>query len=144
MSEIDLPDVNVWLALAAPDHVHYTRAIQWLEGESAASIGFCQPTVLGTLRLLCNPLVMGGRTVEYDDAWKGLEGFLRMDGVRLLVEPQDLLGRIKTLKLKSNIAGKHVTDLAIAAYASAHGARVVSFDRFFEKVGGVSSLILEA
>jgi len=144
MHDIDIPDVNVWLALAAPDHVHHARAKLWLESEAATSIGFCQPTVLGTLRLLCNPIVMGGRAVSFESAWAGLEGFLAMEGVRLLAEPQNLLGTLKAIHLKGGGAGKHVTDLAIASYAMGYGARVVSFDRVFKNMGGVASIILEA
>jgi uncharacterized protein len=54
-----LPDINVWLALVLPDHVHRERALTWWERQ-ADSIAFCRFTQLGLLRLLTTASVMKG------------------------------------------------------------------------------------
>ncbi|NDD70110.1 MAG: VapC toxin family PIN domain ribonuclease, partial [Synechococcaceae bacterium WB9_4xC_028] len=40
-SPIDLPDLNVWLALTTPDHVHHKRAVRYWEQDAAEQILFC-------------------------------------------------------------------------------------------------------
>jgi len=42
----DLPDVNVWLALADENHLHHPRARVYWQRESASSIAFCRATIL--------------------------------------------------------------------------------------------------
>lgn len=40
MEGLDVPDVNVWLALADPDHQHHERAARYWQHESQATIAF--------------------------------------------------------------------------------------------------------
>ena len=42
---VDLPDLNVWLALACPAHSHQQQA--------AEQVLFCTVTALGLVRLVC-------------------------------------------------------------------------------------------
>jgi predicted nucleic acid-binding protein len=48
----DLPDLNVWLALAWPGHPHHSRAAAYWEQMASSQVLFCTVTVLGLLRLL--------------------------------------------------------------------------------------------
>ena len=56
---ISLPDVNVWIALAAEGHVHHLPARKWFAAQPTASVAFCRITQMGLLRLLTNSNVMG-------------------------------------------------------------------------------------
>ena len=56
---ISLPDVNVWIALAAEGHIHHVPAREWFAAQPDASVAFCRITQMGLLRLLTNPNVMG-------------------------------------------------------------------------------------
>jgi uncharacterized protein len=56
---IYLPDVNVWIALAADKHVHHNVAKHWFMNIQADRVLFCRITQLGFLRLLTNRHVMG-------------------------------------------------------------------------------------
>ena len=53
-----LPDVNVWIAIAADRHVHHDFARQWFDS-AVAPVCFCRVTQMAFLRLLTNPKVMG-------------------------------------------------------------------------------------
>src|SRR5579872_6731962 len=57
---IDLPDINLWLALSVGDHAHHERAERYWYDESAEEIAFCRITALGFLRLCTNSSVMSG------------------------------------------------------------------------------------
>ena len=50
---VDLPDLNVWLALACPHHSHHHRALYYWEQQAAEQVLFCTVTALGLVRLVC-------------------------------------------------------------------------------------------
>ena len=52
---VDLPDLNVWLALAWPDHSHHHQALHYWEQQEAEQVLFCTVTALGLVRLVCQP-----------------------------------------------------------------------------------------
>ena len=43
----DLPDLNVWLALTWPDHIHHQHAVQYWEQQAADQVLFCTVTPWG-------------------------------------------------------------------------------------------------
>jgi len=55
----DLPDLNVWLALASSDHKHHSRALQYWEEQASQRVLFCTVTALGLVRLVMQPKLMG-------------------------------------------------------------------------------------
>ncbi len=55
----DLLDVNVWLALALPAHSHQAAAkAYWLGAKTL--LAFCRASMQGFLRLVAQPVVIGG------------------------------------------------------------------------------------
>ena len=60
MISLNFPDINVWLAVAAPEHVHSGIAKSWWEQETGF-IAFCRLTQLGFLRLMTTAAVMDGK-----------------------------------------------------------------------------------
>ena len=54
---VDLPDLNVWLALACPDHSHHRQALHYWEQQAAGQVLFCAVTALALLESGC----MAGR-----------------------------------------------------------------------------------
>ena len=66
---IFLPDVNVWIALAAEGHVHHVPARKWFAAQPTASVAFCRITQMGLLRLLTNSSVMGRGPRTIVQAW---------------------------------------------------------------------------
>ena len=65
-SNADLPDLNVWLALATPDHFHHQQALNYWELQAAEQVHFCTVTALGLMHLLSQPKLMGpaGNTTQ--------------------------------------------------------------------------------
>lgn len=55
----DLPDLNVWLALAATDHPHHRQALHYWEQQASPEVLFCTVTALGLIRLVSQPKLMG-------------------------------------------------------------------------------------
>ena len=78
---IDLPDLNVWLALTTPDHVHHKRAVRYWEQDAAEQILFCTVTALGLLRLVMQPKVMGVAVRTATGASELLQSLLAQPGV---------------------------------------------------------------
>ena len=83
----DLPDINVWLALACEDHQHHLRARRYWERESAPQLAFCRVTMLGLLRLATNATIMQNRPFLAAEAWKIYRDFLALPEVEFLAEP---------------------------------------------------------
>jgi hypothetical protein len=67
---ISLPDVNIWIALAAEGHVHHVLARDWFTAQPDASVASCWITQMGLLRLLTNPKVMGRAPRTIVQAWE--------------------------------------------------------------------------
>ena len=55
----NLPDLNVWLALAWPAHSHHQQAVHYWEHQAADQVLFCTVTALGLIRLVFQPKLMG-------------------------------------------------------------------------------------
>lgn len=60
----DLPDLHVWLALVVAEHPHHAAARHyWDEQQAAPALGprvwFCRSAMLGLVRLLTQPKLMG-------------------------------------------------------------------------------------
>jgi len=81
MSSLNFPDINVWLAIAAPEHVHAAIAKGWWEQETGA-IAFCRLTQLGFLRLMTTAAVMDGKPLTMTEAWRGSHPISRSSAAR--------------------------------------------------------------
>jgi uncharacterized protein len=90
----DLPDINVWLALVQPDHIHHAaaqaywretmlRLMQEAAGESIAQqlekLYFCRTTMLGLIRVLCQSERAKGRQVEMHQAMAAYQRFMDIE-----------------------------------------------------------------
>ncbi len=157
----DLPDVNVWLALAQTDHIHHASAHSyWQEtmgkwafsaaneasAQQAEKMYFCRTTMLGLVRVLCQSERAKGRHVEMHQAMAAYQRFMDIEEVAFLQEPW--LGVDATLTMLLNVHPKlplHMsTDVYLVALAQTTGLRLVSFDRDYLRFEGLDCLILEA
>jgi toxin-antitoxin system PIN domain toxin len=85
-----LPDVNVWIALAAERHAHHRIARQWFSDLQEKRLAFCRLTQLGFLRLLTNKHVMQEEVMSPDEAWQAYST-LRFDHrIGYSAEPSNL------------------------------------------------------
>ena len=66
--------MNVWLALATPEHVHAAIAQRWWEQENG-TIAFCRLTQPGFLRLMTTAAAMDGRPLTIAETWRVYDRF---------------------------------------------------------------------
>ena len=138
----DLPDLNVWLALAWPDHIHHQHAVHYWEQQAAEQVLFSTVTELGLVRLVCQPKLMGKAVRNAAEASALLEAFCKQPGVTL-AEPEHQGWEVFHQLLRGGeIPARLCTDTHLAALAIANGWRLVSFDRDFERFAGLQRLPL--
>ena len=130
---LSLPDVNVWIALAAEGHVHHVPARGWFTAQPDASIAFCRITQMGRLRLLTNSNVMGRAPRTIVQAW---ETFAQLRADRRLVfatEPVRVESAWRQLMTQAGVGPSSWTDAYLAAFAEVHSYSLVTFDIGFEQ-----------
>jgi predicted nucleic acid-binding protein len=69
-SMADFPDVNVWVALTAEDHVHHIRAETYWRTEADERLSFCRTTVLGLVRVTSQQRTFGGHPLAPLESWE--------------------------------------------------------------------------
>ena len=135
----DLPDVNVWLALAVEEHPHHAAAREYWATLQAAHprpiLWFCRVTMLGLVRLLCNPKVVGRGALDAKAAWAVYRAFTDSQAVGLLPEPQACDGQLQAYVAAQALPPRLWTDAYLAALAQSSGARLVTFDTDFKRFG---------
>lgn len=139
----DLPDLNVWLSLACPDHPHHGPALRYWEQQAAPQVLFCTITALGLVRLLCQPPVMGEAVQSPARAAAVLRRFTAQPGVVLADSEVGAWDVFHALLLdQPNFPSRLCTDAYLAALAMARGWRLVSFDEDFGRFPGLTWLRL--
>jgi len=140
----DLPDINVWLALAVQEHPHHEAARRyWADAraESAATgqsglgpdLWFCRVTMLGLVRLLCQPRAVGPGALDPSAAWALYARYRALPFVGLLAEPEGCDDALQAILGAGPLPPRGWTDAYLAALARSAGLRLVTFDRDFER-----------
>src|SRR5262245_41523269 len=88
---IFLPDANVWVALAALEHIHHRAAVAWAAENFESPLAFCRITQLALLRLLTNPHAMANQPLSSAAAWSVMESLAREPLVSVASEPPGLM-----------------------------------------------------
>lgn len=137
----DLPDVNVWLALAVQEHPHHAAARQYWANGAAARLHFCRVTMLGLVRLLTQPRLMGPAALDATAALAHYGRFAALPEVGLAAEPADTSAAMRRY-VGAGLPARLITDAYLAAFAAAGGLRLVTFDRDFGRFEGLHLLRL--
>ena len=128
MSDLDLPDVNVLLALLTPNHVHHVVAQKWF----AQTVRYATSplTESGFLRLSMNPSVMGTAISAYD-ALNSLRSLREDDRAFFLEDGSSLVNpRIDLITL---VGHKQVTDMHLINLAAYNNATLITLDSRIEQ-----------
>jgi uncharacterized protein len=128
MTSLNFPDLNVWLALAAPDHIHAAIARSWWNKEDGR-IAFCRFTQLGFLRLMTTAAAMDGRPLSVNEAWRIYDRFYDDDRVAFLAEPIGVEVGFRGHAASRTASPKLWSDAWLLAIAQAASGTVVTFDR---------------
>ncbi|HEX7262247.1 MAG TPA: TA system VapC family ribonuclease toxin [Luteolibacter sp.] len=141
---MDLPDVNLWLALTDPNHSQHTAARHYWDELRADSIVFCRITMLGLLRLATSNAVMQGRPFTHREIWGIYQTYLAMPIVRILPEPAELDSTFSLLTEAPHFCHRLWTDTYLAAFAITSDCRLVSFDADFSRFPQLNFLHLQS
>lgn len=128
----DLPDVNIWLALAWDGHAGHPAARAWWDSSAQPPLCFCRISQMALLRLLTNASVLGKDSKSQAEAWAIYDALRNSPRVEFLDEPSEFEESWRTLSSRTVPAAKRWTDDYLAAFALAHALRVVTFDEGFE------------
>ena len=137
-----LPDVNVWIALAAERHTHHRAARHWFGNIQGERMAFCRVTQLSFLRLLTNRHVMQEEVVSPDEAWQAYRA-LRLDWrVGYEAEPIELLETWQTFTEGPRTSPNLWTDAYLCAFANAARLTLVTFDAKIPSTADLNCLLL--
>jgi uncharacterized protein len=141
-SKLSLPDVNVWLAIAADGHIHHREATAWFDTAASAEAAFCRITQMGFLRLLTNKHAMHEDALSQREAWRVFDRLREDERVTFLLEPDGLEPTWRAATQRPSPSTSLWTDSYLHAFAAERGATVVTFDRTFAKSAGNRPLVL--
>ena len=141
----DLPDLNVWIALSVDNHVHHARALRYWreEGVRARAIHFCRHTMLGYLRLLSQPKLMGAAACSPSQAAARYAALRALPEVALALEPPACEAVFLEFARAPGFSARLWSDAYLAAFARCAHLRLVTFDSDFARFEGLDCLRLE-
>ena len=143
MATIDLPDVNVWIALSAPDHVHRARADRYWREEAAPKLAFSAVTMLGLVRVCSNAPIFAGVPLKPRSAWALLQSWMGLEQIVFLSETGDCRKALDRMVTAGSVSRRTWTAAYLAAHAVASGLRIVSFDSDFGNYSDIDFLYLD-
>jgi uncharacterized protein len=134
----DLPDFNVWLALAVEEHPHHAVAKAYWQALQTNPIvdrglWFCRVTMLGFIRLLSQPKVMGKGVLTLAQASAVYQKFRTVTGIGLLPDSESTDAMLEDFLNLSNLPNRFCTDAYLAALSESAGVRLVTFDEDFTR-----------
>ena len=124
MTDLDLPDVNVLVALLQPGHVHHRSAQAWFG--SVERFATTSITESGFVRIALNPVIAGGQ-IAVSAVLASLSSLRGDDRAEFL--PDDSSLAEPQFDLRGLSGFRQVTDFHLVNLAAAHSARLVTFDR---------------
>lgn len=141
-----LPDVNIWLALSLPGHVHQAVTQAWLTGPQG-SLWFCRASQQGFLRLLTTQAVVGPyglKAYSNREATVKMNGLLATGRIGLAIDEPQGLDPVWARFADSNQASPKLwMDAYLAAFAVTGGYRLVTTDKAFKQFKGLDVLVLK-
>jgi toxin-antitoxin system PIN domain toxin len=120
-----LLDVNVLVALLDANHVHHTRAVNWLSSNLEAGWASCQATVLGCVRIMSLPAYPNAQPPAH--VAQRLQAAMAQPQHRFWPQADDLLAD-GVLDWSRVLSGRQLPDLALLALARANRGRLVTLD----------------
>jgi len=147
----DLLDLNVWLALVVQEHPHHGAARRyWSDCAMARTLGqkqhFCRATMLGLVRLLCQPKLMGEGALPLADAWAIYRALRETEGVDFCVDTESADATLAAWVSDASLSlpARLWSDAWLAAVAESASLRLVSFDADFRRFPLSRCLVLTA
>lgn len=131
--------MNVWLALATPEHDHASFARKWWDQE-VGTIAFCRLTQLGLLRLMTTAAAMDSKPLTIAAAWRVYDRFYDDDRVTFVAEPPEVEERFRQRTTGGLASPKVWADAWLLAFAQTAGGVLVTFDKALGSRGALCLL----
>lgn len=123
MSEFELPDVNVLVALLNPQHVHHIAARGWFS--SSARFATTPITEAGLIRMAMNKAVMG-TAFSAGEALASLRSLRRHQRATFIPDDSSLADT--AIDLVGFAGHKQVTDMHLVNLVARHAGQLITFD----------------
>jgi uncharacterized protein len=138
---VKLVDANVLLYAVNENAEQHRAARSWLDLALTGRepVGFAWLVLLAFLRLATRPGLFA-RPLTLDEAARVVELWLERRAAVVVHPTQRHLSLLSGLLASVGTAANLVNDAHLAALAIEHGAEIVSFDRDFERFGGIRRL----
>ena len=140
MTDAHLLDVNVLVALAWPNHVHHQAARSWFGAVATDAWATTPFTEAGFVRVSSNPAAVTP-AVSPADALALLARMRARAGHVFLVDDVEMVVAA-VVAPERVVTHRQVTDAHLLAIAVRHKARVATFDRGLESLGGRRAVTL--
>ena len=127
-TELSIPDLNVWLALATQEHIHHAPAKRWWR-QHDGPIAFARLSQLGLLRLMTTAAAMDGKPLTIAEAWRVHDRFYDDDRVTFVAEPAEVEKEFRKRAPGREASPKVWGDAWMLALATAAGGILVTFDK---------------
>ena len=132
---ISLPDVNVLIALAWPNHVHHAAAWAWFDAHRQAGWATCLLTEAGFVRVSCNPSVVR-HTVTPLDAIAVLEKLTQLGSHTFWPMDRSIVHLPESIGVRLQ-GYRQITDAVLLAAAMQRDGQLATLD------GGMEGLVAE-
>ena len=130
MTSSIFPDVNVWLALSYPAHMHQPIAAAWFASlDQTAALVFCRHTQLSLFRLMTTAAVLGPDVMTQKQCWAFYDRLIASGKATLAREPVGLDAALRLRSTSGFVSPKAWADAYLAAFAEAAHWTLVTFDR---------------
>lgn len=135
---MNVPDVNVLVALARRDHAHHRIALAWFDDEATLGAPFSVPEVVmsGAVRVLTNPRVFSP-VMSSEQVFAFLDSVCAQPTYLRWVTRPDTEQIFRRVVAGSGVTGARISDAYIAALAMTYAATLVTFDRDFRRFDGL-------
>jgi len=131
---------NGWTTRESLRRLTDRQAVHDWEQQAAEQVLFCTVTALGLVRQVCQPKLMGSAVKSPAEASALLEALCQQPAVSL-ARPEPVIWEVFHQVLRDGgLPARLCTDADLASLAMAHGWRLVSFDRDFERFHGLNWL----
>jgi toxin-antitoxin system PIN domain toxin len=123
-------DVNVWLALNHEVHAHHATATKWFESlDDEVILVFCRQTQMSFFRLMTTEAVLGREVITQRQCWEIYDRWIYGGKAVLAVEPAGLEAALRQRTSGESSSPKIWADAYLAAFATAAGITLVTYDR---------------
>jgi len=124
------PDVNVWLALSYPAHIHQVAASSWFASmDESTGFVFCRQTQLAFFRLMTTEAVLGPDVISQTECWAIYDRWINAGKAVLAREPAGIETALRKRTSLTSPSPKTWADSYLAAFAETADLTLVTFDR---------------